>query len=164
MPMYHHGTRQTARWWSWVTGLVLVAASGCTTTEHPPTVAPPRDGQTADWGPLAVVDDPATAGGGAGFGPGTLQIGAECVTLHVGEHASTLVWRSADVTWDSSTREIVVAGGRDGPVRLADGATILVGGSGDAYRSPAWLAPPAAACPATRFNVHSVDQPAVATP
>ena len=115
---------------------------------------------------MAVVDDPATGGGGAGLGPGTLQISAECVTLHTdaADGEITLLWRSAEVVWDSSTKEIVFTGPPDGPVRLADGATITVGGSGEPYRNPIWLAEPAAACPATRFNVHTVVQPTADVP
>ncbi len=99
MPTYHYGNERIARWWRWVPGLVLLAASGCTTTAPATTTAPVSDSQGARWGPLAVVDDPATGGGGAGLGPGTLQISAECVTLHTdaADGEITLLWRSAEV-------------------------------------------------------------------
>lgn len=146
------------RRWLVGAGLVLVGASGCTISETATTRTPTDDRQGSRWGPLAVVDDPATAGGGAALGPGTLQIGPECVTLHVDavNRDITLVWRSAEVAWDSNTNEIVFTSPPDGPVRLADGARITVGGGAELPLMPAWLAKPAATCPATRFSVHAV--------
>lgn len=146
------------RRWLAGAGLVLVGASGCTASESATTRPPTDDRQAARWGPLAVVDDPATAGGGAGLGPGALQIGAECVTLHVDavNRDITLVWRSAEVAWDSRTKEIVFTSPPDGPMRLADGARITVGGGAELPLNPAWLAQPAATCPTDRFSVHAV--------
>lgn len=118
--------------WLVVAGLVVVGAGRCATTTSPAT----RDGHGTDWGPLAVVDEAVTGGGAAGLGPGTLHIGAECVTLRVGGHETTLIWRGPQVAWDSRARVIVFTSSRDRQVRLSDGETILVGGTGDPYPNP----------------------------
>lgn len=158
-------------WIAWVvavTGLLGIGVSGCTSpvtppragqasSTAPPTIVTPRDGQEPPWGPLAVIDEPATAAAQAGLGPGTLHIGAECVTLQMdGFVPSTLIWRSPEVRWDRSGRDIVFASARDGEVRLSDGDTIMVGGTAMTNPAPIWLAEPHATCPAARFAVHDV--------
>lgn len=155
-----------------VTGLLGVGVSGCTNPAAPTTLAPTRDGQDSmaspsaivptrdgqqsQWGPLAVVDEPVTVTLAAGRGPGTLQIGTDCVTLQVDGAESTLVWRGAEVSWDDSTRAIVFVSGRAGEMRLSDGETIMVGGAAFRSPNPTWLATPAAGCPAAKFTVHDV--------
>ena len=94
------------------------------------------------------------------MGPGKLHIRADCVTLEVPEvkREITLVWRSAQVAWDGSTREIVFDNRQHGKVRLSDGETIIVRGTSTTNPNAAWLAVPAAACPSVMFNVHSVSR------
>jgi hypothetical protein len=130
----------------------LFSGSGCASS------GTTRDSHQQQWGPLAVVDEPASGGGSAGLGPGTLTIGEECVTLYVKDvdRHITLVWRRADVMWDQNSREITYVRSGDERVRLANGATILVGGVEPTNRFAAWLVRPAASCPEALFAVHDL--------
>ncbi len=129
---------RSVRCWLAVAGLVLFAAGGCTNN------APSNNIESAPerWGPLAVVDDPAAEGLDARGGAGPLHIGEDCVTLRLEEadRGITLVWRSGQVQWDESTREIVFENPGEGKVRLSDGETIEVGGEDMTDPSPEWLA------------------------
>lgn len=148
---------RSSAWWLSVGSLVVVGVAGCTNnTTAPTTIEPTRTSQVAVWGPLAVVEESVTAGGGEGLGPGTLHIGDDCITLRVAGQESTLVWRGAEVAWDSNAREVVFTSSQDGEIRLSDGETILVGGTGFTNPNPTWLSKPNASCPANLFTVHSV--------
>jgi hypothetical protein len=99
-----------------------------------------------------------TVSAAARGGAGPLHIGAECVTLHANEidRDITLVWRGAEVVWDSSARAIVFTDPQEGQVRLSDGDTIEVGGTDFTNPNPVWLARPASSCPAEKFTVHDI--------
>lgn len=81
-----------------------------------------------DWGPLAVL--PRGGAGDAGFGPGVLSIGDDCVTLtsDKGENATTLVWPADETTWRPKNQRIVIEQRRYGTTRLSDGDRVMIGG------------------------------------
>lgn len=118
----------------------------------------------ADWGPLAVLDDPAAADGlDAGNGPGRISITDDCVILRGGGgHEDTLAWRSGDSGWDPGTGEIVYADDTHGVIRLSDGDRVSLGGFGFTLAEPSngpiirWLVEPDASCPPTIWSVHEV--------
>jgi hypothetical protein len=111
-------------------------------------------GGTAEWGPLAVVEDEGTAGGQESGGTGTLRIDDGCVTFEQeGGRELTPVWPSGLTRWDASGRAIVFDVGRRS-VRLVDGDLITIGGSGEVHSE--FVAPPADTCPEARFLVYEV--------
>lgn len=150
--------------WLAIVGFVCGGATACTTTAPAASTTPAATldptgvGQGGSWGPLAVVDERVTGSADARGGAGTLQIGADCVTLDLNEvdRAITLVWRGAEVAWDSSAREIVFTDPQEGQVRLSDGDTIAVGGTDFTNPNPTWFAQPAPSCPAEMFTVHDI--------
>lgn len=68
----------------------------------------------------------------------------------------TLVWRGADVTWESNAREMVFADPQGGQVRLSDGDIVEVGGTDFTNPPPTWCAHLAPSCPAKLFTVHDI--------
>ena len=58
------------------------------------------------------------------------------------------MWPSGLTAWEPDAREVVLES-FEGDVRVADGDTITVGGSGDIAGD--WVAAPAASCPERRF-------------
>lgn len=140
----------------------------------PAVAAPSRSAEPcldlpADWGPLAVVDDPASGGLDAGMGPGRLFIGPRCVTYRGGRGGGvTLVWRAGDTRWDPEARRILFVDRDLGPVWLASGDRLTLGGfspdtdpatdpedQGGPPLAP-WVQPPHSACPDALWAVHQV--------
>ena len=111
-------------------------------------------GSSDDWGPLAVVRDEGGGGAQVAGGSGTLRISEECVTLTPRDGPEvTLVWPSGLTAWEPEAREVVFES-FEGDVRVADGDTITIGGSGDIAGD--WVAAPAASCPELRFLVYEL--------
>ena len=119
-----------------------------------------------EWGPLAVMDDPATGSLDAFGGSGPVDIGERCVTLTRENGAVVLlVWRSAEVTWDEGDREVTFSrafGDRE-PITIRDGDVITIGGSTtesgeDEPRDVEidWLAEPDESCEGEWWSVHSI--------
>ena len=145
-------------WGVWQTG------DNSTAPSQSLTPAPGQGTPAQDYGPLTVLEGP---GGGpqARGGRGPLSITATCVTM-TRENGDTvlLVWQSADVTWDGTTREItfVQSGGLAGeaPITLDDGDTITIGGAaldnlpGETQLD--WLATPQPGCDGERWFVSGV--------
>ena len=118
-----------------------LAAAGCS-------------GSSDDWGPLAVVRDEGEGGAQVAGGSGTLRISEECVNLTPRDGPEvTLVWPSGLTAWEPDAREVVFES-FEGDVRVADGDTITIGGSGDIAGD--WVAAPAASCPELRFLVYEL--------
>jgi hypothetical protein len=119
----------------------VLAAAGCS-------------GSSDDWGPLAVVRDEGGGGAQVAGGSGTLRISEECVTLTPRDGSEvTLVWPSGLTAWDPEAREVVFES-LEGDIRVADGDTITLGGSGDIAGD--WVAAPMASCPERRFLVYEL--------
>jgi hypothetical protein len=129
------------------------------------------DDETAsgtDWGPLAVL--PEGGAGDAGFGPGILSIGEDCVTLtsSTGENATTLVWPADTTIWRPENQRIVIEQRRYGTTRLSDGDRVMIGGVPlvadtpeyeerlRAWLEASWVQPPRPSCPAELFHVGEV--------
>lgn len=149
-----------------VRGRSLVVVPALTITL---AVASCTSGGDGKWGPLAVIDQAnASAVNMASGGTGSLVVNDGCVFLRVGESREvTLFWRSGQVAWDAEAENVVFRDAREGELRLADGVTVSIGGSGPYKSTPdfKWLARPAESCPKTGFEVHSVvpaAQPAAA--
>ncbi len=142
--------------------LVLTAFSPVAAQSTSPSQSP---GPTADWGPLAVLDDPTASDGlDAGNGPGRVRITDTCVILHhKSGHEDTLAWRSGDSGWDATTHEIVYADDTHGVIRLSDGDRVSLGGFGgftlaEPPDGPSikWLIEPDPSCPRSIWSVQEV--------
>jgi hypothetical protein len=121
----------------------VLAAAGCS-----------GSGSSEDWGPLAVIRDEGAGGAQVDGGSGTLRISEDCVVLTPRDGREvTLVWPSGLTAWEPEAREVVFES-FEGDVRVADGDTITVGGSGDIAGD--WVAAPAASCPERRFLVYEL--------
>ncbi len=128
------------------------------------TSPPPGSGPPADWGPLAVLDDPTAADHlDGGIDAHLVRITDTCVTLRgKGGGESTLAWRTGDTTWDPVTQEVVFADSTHGLVRLSDGDRVNIGGyggplDGDIGGPPlVWLIRPDPSCPQVVMVVHEI--------
>lgn len=126
----------------------------------PPSQSP----ASADWGPLAVLDDPTAADHlDAGNGPGRVRIRQDCVVLRgAGGHEDTLAWRSGDTRWDAAQQEVVFRDVQAGEIRVSDGDRVTLGGFGFTLGGPVggppvvWLVPPASTCPTSIWVVHEI--------
>jgi len=122
-----------------------------------------------DWGPLAVVSEGGAPD--AGLGPGTLSIGADCVTLkgNRAEEGVTLVWPSDETSWRPNERQIVFEYRTNGITRLSDGDRVKFGGMSleqdtpevteriSAWLEESWIQPPHPSCPTEhRWHVGEV--------
>jgi hypothetical protein len=132
----------------------LAASSGCDV----------RGLISKDYGPLAVTSDGGTNVSAAHGGTGILVIDEACAFLSTDDGRQvTLVFRDNQIEWASATREVRFEDPFVGPMVLADGATIEVGGAevsmlgGGGLSPPTWRSRPAAACPAQLFEVHSIN-------
>ena len=119
------------------------------------------------FGPLAVIEDSGGGQSDALGGTGTVIVGARCVELDVQGTRRLLVWRSADVRWDPTTRAIMFAPRGQPPIVISGGTHITVGGEALPTDEPAgggqptaagvrWLAPPHDQCATDVFIVHAV--------
>jgi len=135
---------------------ILIACSG-------PFAGPEPD----KFGPLAVVEDSGGGQSDALGGTGTVIIGERCVELDVQGTRRLLVWRSADVRWNSAARSIVFAPRGKQPIVISSDMNVTVGGEALPTDDPAgggkptaagvrWLAPPDDQCSTDVFIVHSV--------
>ena len=135
------------------------------TTEQAEAPASPTDALDS-WGPLAVIE----GGGGpdARTGPGTLAIGADCVTFTADQtdEAVTLVWGSDRTSWRPKTRQIVYTDTPEGTTRLSDGDRVWFGGmaiaaggeSMQTWLEDAWVQPPDPSCPTDQWYVGDVNR------
>lgn len=144
--------------------VLFAMAVGCSDDDGSGGSAEPED-----FGPLAVIEDPATGSSDASAGTGTIRIGRRCVTFE-SENGTTslLVWRSAEVRWDADARAIVftaVSGDPPAAVTINDGDELALGGesfatdeSPEPERDLTWVAAPHDECPplAEAWAVHSV--------
>jgi hypothetical protein len=137
---------------------ILIACSG-------PFAVPEHD----EFGPLAVIEDSGGGQSDALGGTGTVIVGERCVELDVQgtRRRRLLVWRSADVRWDSAARSIVFAPRGKPPIVISGGTNVTIGGEALPTDTPAgggkptaagirWLATPDAQCSTDVFIVHSV--------
>lgn len=145
-----------------ILGLLVLLAGGLSCTDAPPV-------KPAPFGPLAVIDDPATDSHDVGAGSGTLAVGTECVTLESQGSRRLLVWRSGEVAWQVSPPSILIERPARGAETLTfhDGERVSVGGI-DYSQEPArgepelvvpefdWVAPPHRLCPKDIIVVHSI--------
>jgi len=120
-----------------------------------------------NFGPLAVIEDDGGGQSDALGGTGTVIIGQRCVELDVQGTRRLLVWRSADVRWDSVARSIVFAPRGERPIMISNSTNVTVGGEALPTDDPAgggnptvarvrWLATPDDQCSADVFIVHSI--------
>lgn len=126
------------------------------------------DGPEHDrFGPLAVIEDNGGGQSDALGGTGTVIIGERCVELDVQGTRRLLVWRSADVRWDSVARSIVFAPRGKRPIMISNSTNITIGGEALPTDDPAgggnptvagvrWLATPDDQCSTDVFIVHSI--------
>jgi hypothetical protein len=133
--------------------------TGCSGTADGP--------EHAKFGPLAVIEDDGSGQSDALGGTGTVTIGERCVELDVQGTRRLLVWRSADVRWDSAARSIVFASRGERPIMITNRTNITVGGEELPTDDPAgggstagarvrWLAAPDDRCSTDIFIVHSI--------
>jgi hypothetical protein len=122
---------------------------------------------TTGFGPLAVIEDNGGGQSDALGGTGPVSISERCVELNVQDTRRLLVWRSAEVRWDSRARSIVFAPPGERPIMISNGTNITVGGEAVPTDDPArggnptvaatrWLAPPDVQCSTDVFIVHSI--------
>ena len=119
---------------------------------------------TAEWGPMAVVDDPGADAFGSRIGPGRLEIGIDCVRF-VGSSGpgKTLVWRDGQSDWIPGTRRIRLRNVDGTWLVLRDGDRLFLSGYtppptdiGNPPLAP-WVVRPNPFCPANQWVVHEVD-------
>lgn len=146
-------------------GLVACGPSSPSSTGSPtaPPQTPTQSQQVNDFGPLAVIEEPGGDQARGGIGP--IDIGEDCVTmLRENGESVLLVWHSAEVSWDSESREITYTsfGNRgDSPITIGDGDIITVGGVSllddvPVERDLTWLATPHPTCPGGPWAVFGV--------
>jgi hypothetical protein len=132
---------------------VALLVTGCQLLRPPRPSVPPT--QSAEWGPLAVVE--GDFGFDAGLGSGRLTIRPRCVTIRGDGSATTLVWPSQRTRWDGASRTIEYDDRDLGPLELRDGMTVrLGGGDPDVLPDLEWLVPLAPPCPDATFLVTQV--------
>lgn len=142
---------------------IAVLVAGILTACSGTAKGPEHDG----FGPLAVIEDNGGGQSDALGGTGTVIVGERCVELDVQGTRRLLVWRSADVRWDSAASSIVFAPQGKQPIVIRNGTNITIGGealptddpAGDGKPTAAgvrWLATPDDQCSTNVFIVHSV--------
>jgi hypothetical protein len=108
------------------------------------------------WGPLAVV--PPQEGADTARNEGTLRITETCVVLVTSGGPVLLVWPADRTTWNGDARSIAFANDDGSTVTATDGASVVVGGSGDSsvengltteiwLAQTPWVERPAVQCP-----------------
>ncbi len=132
------------------------------------------DETAVDWGPLAVVSTGSAPD--AGLGPGTLSVGAACVTFKAddarpGDAGITLVWPADRTRWRPDDRQVVFAHPVHGATRFSDGDRVLFVGQALPSDSPdgpedvavlldeAWAQWPDPSCPTAMWHVGDVRRP-----
>lgn len=155
--------RARVLWSTLLAGIVAGSSAAPAYASAEPTSSP-----LPDWGPLAVV-----AGGGgpdATTGPGTLSIGADCVTFRSdgASDLDTLVWGSDRTSWNPKDRRIVFEHHINGITRLSDGDRVAFGGMEleqdlleaseglSAWLEASWVRPPDPSCPEAMWLVGEV--------
>lgn len=130
--------------------------------------APPSGPRANAWGPLAVI--PPQDGADQARTEGTLHITETCVTLERAGEVQLLFWPADRTTWDAEVRAITFENFDGTVVTVADGDSVVLGGSGDSelesgrsgeewVDSMEWVAPPAGSCPLeTRWGVGAVER------
>lgn len=110
-----------------------------------------------DWGPLAVVPGDDTSSAAANLS-GLLKIGADCVTVVVGDEKIeyTIIWRAGRTQWDPQRRVIRVETESGDQVEFSDGQSVELGG-GSFGEPTEWVSAPKASCPTRRFSAQSFE-------
>lgn len=114
---------------------------------------------TADYGPMAVVDEPDLGSLDAGTGTGELIIDERCVTLEADSGAEyILLWRKDNVKWSARDQGIQFTSGL-GSAELGEGDRMSAGGravTNLAQERFHILNPVDKSCDGILFLVHSV--------
>ena len=136
----------------------LVAACGVFGSEDTQSAAEvsAEVSKPRDWGPMAVIRDPALGARDGLMGYGTLRIAANCVTLEKFGiepssplHQVTIVWRSGGSGWHPPTGRIYSIGSAYSDFTLSDGDIISIGGGEgpDDIEDVEWIQRPHPDCP-----------------
>ena len=134
-------------------GASLVAPSERLTSSLVPSESPSSGGI---WGPLAVV--PPQDGADTARNEGTLRITETCVVLVSNRGPVLLIWPADRTIWNGDARSIAFANYDGSTVTATDGASVVVGGSGDSsgesgltteewLAQTLWVEQPAVQCP-----------------
>jgi hypothetical protein len=122
----------------------------------PPAATPASSASTVAWGPLAVV--PPQDGADTARTEGTLHITDDCAFLDTAGGPVVLVWPADRTAWNAEAQTITFTNFDGSTVSVGDGASVVLGGSGDGAtesgttveawlaRTP-WVARPAPSCP-----------------
>jgi hypothetical protein len=146
---------------------LVLAVSACGGGSSP-TPSPTQSQQSNDLGPLAVFEDPGTGARDALGGTGPIHIEDACVRLTRSNGESlVLVWRSAEVRWDETNKQITFSSkavANTEPVTIRDGDIITVGGASleddvPVTRNLVWLATPQASCEGRQWSVEGLTKP-----
>lgn len=118
---------------------LIVVLTGCASLPSPEQ-SPARpsgsaDQAAGDWGPLAVVNEPAN--GDFARTTGTVRLEENCAMLEADTGGRVLlVWSAGHATWLGESQSVRYRNFSGDVMEVADGDSVVLGGSGQTFIGP----------------------------